>query len=189
MEKHKTVIKAFRLREDYAKILEEEAKRRGVTVSYLVNKALRRFIEYERFIEGIKDVSLSQLHLRKIVEAADKNLLAKIGKELGKDVPLAIVAAKYGDLTVENVLKFLQDIGNEYTKVFNTQVISHQDKIVLTIEHELGHKWSIHVLNYIESLFEALNIKYKRMAVTERTVTFTIPQSQISKNLSHVSTI
>lgn len=186
MEKQKTVIKAFRLREDYAKILEEEAKKRGVTVSYLVNRALKRFIEHERFIEGVVEISLTRLNLKKIIDAINENELIKIGRELGKDLPLAVIAAKYGDLTVENVLKYLQD--TEFTNAFNSQVVHHTDKVVLTIEHDMGRKWSIYILNYIESLFDALNIEYKRVAMTERTITFTIPQSQLTKQLYNIST-
>jgi N-glycosylase/DNA lyase len=152
----KTVTHSFRLSERALKAIEEESKRQNVSVSTIINQQLLAYAEFERFFRRLGLIKISSATFQRLLEASPDDLIAKAGKEAGADTPSSIMQAKYGEITLDRILDYLEML-SEFANQFEFGRVEQGDKTVITLLHRLGPKGSIFFEDYVQSLFRATN--------------------------------
>ena len=167
----RTVAKSFRVNERALAALQEEAGRQSVSVNTLVNQLLLDYSEFGRYLQRIHSLRLSRKTFQEILNVAPDDSLAKAGSVAGKSGPTAIIASKWGRITVDTVIEFIHDL-SAYANLFEYYEKNENEKWTITLMHDLGPKWSIFLTNYIGEAFVAAGIQPKTRT-SDRAVIFT----------------
>ena len=167
----KTVAKSFRVNEKALSALQEEATRQSVSVNTLVNQLLLDYSEFGRFLQRINALRLSRKTFAEILNSVSDENLAKAGQVAGKSAPMAIIASKWGKITVSTVIEFIHDL-SAYANLFEYYEKNEAERWTITLMHELGPKWSTFLTHYIGEAFLAAGVQPKTRT-SDRAVIFT----------------
>jgi hypothetical protein len=154
------VHSSFRLRQDVLKSLEIEARKRGVTISSLVNKILENYMTSEIYFEELGFMLMSKGFLRKTFDGVTERRAEELGKDLGLTVAKEYVSYFFPEVNMESLLKFLE----LWFKRF--QSFSHRmdnNRHYFTINHEINTNFSIILKAMLEGIIEP---------IAKRTVSF-----------------
>src|SRR6266700_6783043 len=166
----KTVAKSFRVNEKALSALQEEAGRQSVSVNTLVNQVLIDYSELGRYLQRINALRLSRKTFQEILNSVPDDNLVKAGQIAGKSGPMAIIASKWGKITVNTVIEFIHDL-SAYANLFEYYEKNENERWTITLMHELGPKWSMFLANYIGEAFIAAGVQPKNR-VSDRAVIF-----------------
>jgi hypothetical protein len=167
----KTVAKSFRVNEKALEALQEEASRQSISVNTLVNQLLIEYSEFGRFLQRVNAIRMSRKTFLEILNVVPEDGLVKAALTAGKSAPVAIIASKWGKMTVNTVLEFIHDL-SAYANLFEYYEKNEGERWTVTLTHELGPKWSTFLANYLGEAFAAAGIQPKARA-SDRAVIFT----------------
>ncbi len=167
----RTVAKSFRINEKALGALQEEAARQNVSVNTLVNQLLLDYSEFGRFLQRINAVRLSRKTFGEILNFVSDDNLAKAGEMSGKGAPMALIASKWGKITVNTVIEYIHDL-SAYANLFEYYEKNENERWTITLMHELGPKWSMFLTKYIGEAFIAAGVQPKTRN-SDRAVIFT----------------
>lgn len=167
----RTVAKSFRVNEKALAALQEEAERQSVSVNTLVNQLLLDYSEFGRFLQRIGSLRMSRKTFQEILNTVSEDGLAKAGMVAGKSGPTALIASKWGKITVNTVIEFIHDL-SAYANLFEYYEKNENERWTITLMHELGPKWSTFLTNYIGEAFVAAGVQPKTRT-SDRAVIFT----------------
>ncbi|MGN6632247.1 MAG: hypothetical protein ACTHKP_08435 [Nitrososphaeraceae archaeon] len=154
------VHSSFRLRQDVLKSLEVEARKRGVTLSSLVNNILENYMTSEIYFEELGFMLMSKGFLRKTFDEVTEKRAEHLGKDLGLTVAKEYVSYFFPEVNTESLIKFLE----LWFKRF--QSYSHRidnNRHYFTINHEININFSIILRAMLEGIIEP---------IAKRTVSF-----------------
>src|SRR5207245_11582898 len=106
----KTIAKSFRVNEKALGALQEEAARQSVSVNTLVNQLLLDYSEFGRFLQRVNALRLSRKTFGEILSMVSEDSLAKAGVAAGRSAPVALTASKWGKVTVNTVIEYIDDV-------------------------------------------------------------------------------
>jgi len=167
----RTVAKSFRVNEKALEALQEEAKRQSISVNTLVNQLLLDYSEFGRFLQRVSALKLSRKTFGEILNSVSDDSLVKAAQTAGKSAPIALIASKYGKVTVNSVLGYVHDL-SAYANLFEYYEKNESERWTVTLMHELGPKWSIFLSLYIGEAFASAGIQPK-VKTSDRAVIFT----------------
>ena len=151
--------------------LQEEAKRQSISVNTLVNQLLLDYSEFGRFLQRVSALKLSRKTFGEILNSVSDDSLVKAAQTAGKSAPIALIASKYGKVTVNSVMGYVHDL-SAYANLFEYYEKNENERWTVTLMHELGPKWSIFLSQYIGEAFASAGILPK-VKTSDRAVIFT----------------
>jgi len=151
--------------------LQEEAKRQSISVNTLVNQLLLDYSEFGRFLQRVSALKLSRKTFGEILNSVSDDSLVKAAQTAGKSAPIALIASKYGKVTVNSVMGYVHDL-SAYANLFEYYEKNENERWTVTLMHELGPKWSIFLSQYIGEAFASAGIQPK-VKTSDRAVIFT----------------
>jgi hypothetical protein len=99
-----------RIEEDVIKALEKEAQKRGISLSSLVNKTLKNYVNCEMYFEELGFNLVSKDFLRKIFSKIDDKDIEELGKEFGLTIEREYVTYFYPQVNSDTLVEFLDNI-------------------------------------------------------------------------------
>jgi len=166
----KTVAKSFRVNEKALSALQEEAARQSVSVNTLVNQLLLDYSEFGRFLQRVNAMRLSRKTFGEILNSVSDDSLIKAGQVAGKSAPMALIASKWGKITMNTVIEYIHDL-SAYANLFEYYEKNENERWTITLMHELGPKWSTFLTQYIGEAFAAAGVQPKTKT-SDRAVIF-----------------
>ena len=149
----KLVHSSFRLRQDVLNSLEVEAKKRGVTLSSLVNRILENYMTSEIYFEELGFILMSKDFLRKTFNELNEQRVEELGKELGLTVAKEYVSYFFPEVNTDSLIKFLEMWFKRFQS-FSHRV--HENRHYFTINHEINLNFSIILRAMLEGIIEPL---------------------------------
>jgi len=149
-----TRTRAIRIAKTLDRILEQEAKKRNISVNGLISSILTKFAEWDRHAEALPLSTLPRQMLKKFVELASEDLLAKAGMELGPELLTSELIFWYEKVTFETFLQWLTLL-SKYNPIISTQITKTDGDYVIVARHDMGTKCSLFLKNYFESGLKA----------------------------------
>jgi hypothetical protein len=153
--RERTSTRSFRLTESALLALEEESKRRNISVNTLLNSLLLSFTEYDRFFSQFHMLKLSRSTLKDILQATSDESIMQAGRAAGGNIPRSFILAKHGELSEESALEYLRMMG-QYANMFEYNLVPQSQGWTLTLIHELGDKGSLLFGEYSRALFDSV---------------------------------
>lgn len=173
----KTVTRSFRINESAFLALEEEAKKRNVSLNTLVNQLFMSYTNFDRYFQRLGMLKMSKSAFRKILNAAPANEIVEAAQEIAQNASRTIILARYGTLSLTGLLEFLNNFADYAYFAERSEVVTPGEKRVLTFMHIYGEKGSIFIKAYVKSLFEQINVEPK-LSSTENSVTIEVSANQ-----------
>jgi hypothetical protein len=81
----KTVTRSFRINESAFLALEEEAKKRNISLNTLVNQLFISYANFDRYFQRLGMLKMSKVAFRKILKAAPDNELVESAREVAQN--------------------------------------------------------------------------------------------------------
>jgi len=169
--KDKLLHQGFRIQEQVIKTLTEEAARKGISVSNLVNKILKNYVTHEMQFEELGFILVSKDFLRKIFSVVDDEKdIQDFGKEIGITIAKEYVSYFYPQVNSNTMVQFLDYWFRRFQSCKHIVENSSSDKSqrhYFTVNHDINIKFSFALKAILEGLIEPVS----KTAVEFRDVT------------------
>ena len=173
--KNKLSHHGFRLEEQVLKTLSEEAIRKGISVSSLVNKILKNYVTHEMQFEELGFILVSKDFLRKIFSVIDdEKHIQDFGKEFGTTMAKEYVSYFYPQVNSNTLVQFLDYWFRRFQSC--KHVIEDSDRSqrhYFTVNHDINIKFSVELKAIMEGLIEPVSkttVEFRE--ITENSLTF-----------------
>ena len=174
MEKNPTQTKSFRLDADVLESLEIESARRGTSVNSLTNQILRKWVNFDRFLQDFGTLTLSVHDFIRMINTLDDNTLKALASESGKRFPKDLILFTGQKNDLKTCVKFVETIICDYMRWANYHSTSGESEVVITLRHNYGSKWSLALESMLTSMFETNASVLPRFTVTDSMVLMTV---------------
>jgi hypothetical protein len=169
----KTVTRSFRINESAFLALEEEAKRRNISLNTLVNQLFMSYANFDRYFQRLGMLKMSKFQFRKILKALPDKEIIELAREVAQNSSKIIILARYGTLSLTTILDYLNTLADYAYFVERSEVISPGENRIITLIHSYGGNGSVFVKAYTKTLFELIDIEPK-LSSTENSVTIEV---------------
>jgi hypothetical protein len=164
-EKERTSNVSLRISESAYKALQEDSKKRNVSLNTFTNQVLRTYSEYDRLLASVGIIKISRPVFAQILGGLPDNISDLVGKEnfaeiAGSDPGPGLIVSTEGELSASSITKWMRRVG-VYSGMFEYREIVHGGKVVVTLSHDLGPKWSLLLSEYYKALFRSAGIEVK----------------------------
>ena len=157
--KNKLSHQGFRLEEQVIKTLAEEAIRKGISVSSLVNKILKNYVTHEMQFEELGFILVSKDFLRKIFNVIDdEKHIQEFGKEFGTTMAKEYVSYFYPQVDSNTLVQFLDYWFRRFQSC--KHMVENSDrgqKHYFTVNHDINIKFSLALKGILEGLIEPVS--------------------------------
>lgn len=174
MDKNPTQTKSFRLDADVLESLEIESARRGTSVNSLTNQILRKWVNFDRFLQDFGTLSLSVHDFIRLINSFDDDILRVVASESGKRFPKDLILFTGQKNDLKTCIRFVETIICDYMRWANYHSTSGESELVITLRHNYGNKWSLALESMLTSMFETNVAMVPRFTVTDSMVLMTI---------------
>ncbi|HJU34531.1 MAG TPA: hypothetical protein VJ695_05360 [Nitrososphaera sp.] len=175
--KDKLLHQGFRIQEQVIKNLAEEAARKGISVSNLVNKILKNYVTHEMQFEELGFILVSKDFLRKIFSVVDDEKdIQDIGKEIGIIMAKEYVSYFYPQVNSNTLVQFLDYWFRRFQSCKHIVENSSSDRSQrhsFTVNHDINIKFSFALKAILEGLIEPVSkttVEFRD--VTANSITF-----------------
>src|SRR5215213_4534530 len=173
--KDKLLHQGFRIQEQVIKTLTEEAARKGISVSNLVNKILKNYVTHEMQFEELGFILVSKDFLRKIFSVVDDEKdIQDFGKEIGTTIAKEYVSYFYPQVNSITLVQFLDYWFRRFQSC--KHIVENSDRNqrhYFTVNHDIKIKFSFALKAILEGLIEPVSkttVEFRD--VTANSITF-----------------
>ncbi len=180
----RSVPTTFRIDADIFEAVSSLADKGNTSVNAVVNRALRRYVEWEVFAEKFGMLSVTSETITKLFNMMTDKQAREMGENYGSSLAPELITFWFKKFDFASVLKALDLLGSRYGRLFNFDYILDGGTYTLFIRHERGMKHSIYYEEAARALFGKLGLK-PEISLTESQVTIVIPENKVrrTKNL------
>jgi hypothetical protein len=177
--KNKLSHQGFRLEEQVIKTLAEEAVKKGISVSSLVNKILKNYVTHEKQFEELGFILVSKDFLRKIFSVIDdEKHIQDFGKEFGTTMAKEYVSYFYPQVNSNTLVQFLDFWFRRFQSC--KHMVENSDrsqKHYFTVNHDINIKFSVALKAILEGLIEPVSkttVEFRDITANSLTFSFDV---------------
>ena len=179
--KKTSVSRSFRLEGKVLGTLEEEAARQEVTISALVSRVLRKYVEFGRYAEKYGYLHIPGYIVTKIAASLTKEQLESLSRDMATVRPFEFLHQRNKPITVGNLIEYL---ANHMTRDcgYGTAEVQLEGGVWnVTLSSPWGIGFTSWARYYIPAVLKnVLGIETK-VLITETTVHFSVPDTDTSQ--------
>jgi hypothetical protein len=155
----RSVTRAFRIDGPAFVAIQEEAKKRRISVNTLVNQLFLSFADVDRHFQNMRMTRVPNGMLRELLRSVPDEKLKQLSEELSPSVCETFAMSVYGEFSLSTAIAALRRIslfrGIEYNEVVRAGTTT------ITLTHSLGLQYSTFESQILKSLFEKLGVRPK----------------------------
>jgi hypothetical protein len=160
------VTRTIRLDGDTDRALSTLAEKERVSVNFLVNRALRKFIEWDVYAEKFGFVSMPASLITKMMSYLSDEEAKEMGRWAGQNLVKDFLTFWFKEVSVTTLVKGYPALESKYGKSFEYEEHVEGGRWTIILKHGRGAKWSYYYEELLRSVFEQL---LKKEVKTERT--------------------
>jgi hypothetical protein len=161
------VTRTIRLDGDTDKALSTLAEKERVSVNFLVNRALRKFIEWDVYAEKFGFLSLPASLITKMMSYLSEDEAKEMGRWAGQNLMKDFLTFWFKEVSITTLVKGFPSLESKYGKSFEYEEHVDGGKWTIILKHGRGIKWSIYYEEILRSVFDSLLKKEVRTEKTE----------------------
>lgn len=168
----KTVGRSFRINEQFLETLTQEAENLGVSPNALLNKVLKDYYSFYKYLNKYPCIILAHQVFNEIAPRISEEEAKLLGHHSSDRAPKDILKTFGLDLNPEDTEYFIEKILGYYGNwfVFNRHLI--RDREIIHLRHNFGRTWSIYLFEAIEPLIEKSYGRKPKAEISDVAVTF-----------------
>jgi hypothetical protein len=180
----KTVGRSFRINEQFLEALTQEAENEGISPNALLNKVLKDYYSFYKYLNKYHFVILAHQVFNEITPKLTEEEAKLLGHNSSVRAPKDILKTFGLDLTPEDTMFFIEKILGHYGNwfVFNRHIVN--DREIIHLRHNFGRTWSVYLFEALEPLIEKSYGKKPKADISEVTVSFEMTISPKLKPLT-----
>ena len=145
--------RTFRLEADVDDAIVRLAREDRASLSQIANRALKRYVEWDRAPTNRGLVSVPSMLLVRLMAELNEGKAHELGRWAGKELFLPNVMAGYPTMSLERAEKMVRMLGT-YGGRFTFDHAVEGGKHVFTIGQKTGRNWSAYYAGALETIFE-----------------------------------
>lgn len=165
----RTTTRSFRVDEAALRAIEKEAAARNISVNTLVNQLVLSFANFDRYFVPLSMIKIASDTFRYLLDAVPDEAVGEVGRRTGANVVKSVILSKHGTMNLDTVLDYFKMV-SDHSKIYTYNETQAGGKRAVTLIHKLGKKGSLYYAQYVNSVFEMINIQ-PRVSSTENSVT------------------
>ncbi|MHB8568160.1 MAG: hypothetical protein ACYC7D_11025 [Nitrososphaerales archaeon] len=170
LDKTPTQTKSFRLDADILEALDMESARRGTSVNNLTNQILRKWVNFDRYVQDFGYVMFSVHDFLRGLNTFDDSEIRNLATESGRRFPKDLILFTGQKTDIKTCIRFVESIFCDYMKWATYHNSSTDAEYVITLRHNYGSKWSIALESTLLAMFDSNASVKPRFTVTDSTV-------------------
>ena len=148
----KTVTRTVRMDEGIDDSLQVLAKERGVSVNFLVNRSLRKFVEWDSHGEKFGIVSLPSAFVEHAMSYLTVDQARELGEWVGRNLVKEFLVFWFKEVSARTLLKGYPRLSAQYGRSFEYEEHVDGGRWTVVLKHSGGANWSA----YYEELLKAV---------------------------------
>ncbi|HYS72048.1 MAG TPA: hypothetical protein VEM95_06460, partial [Thermoplasmata archaeon] len=113
-----SVTRTIRIERDVDDFLRKFADQEGISVNFLVNKAIRRLVEWDVFADKFGMVSLPSSLLIKMMESLTDAEAAEVGQWVGKNLLPEFLTFWFREVSLQSIVMGYSRLTARYARAF-----------------------------------------------------------------------
>ena len=155
------VTRTIRLEKELDDVLQKIAKDERVTVNSIVNKSLRKYVDWDRHADKFGMLVVRPAVLAELMERQSLDEARELGRLSVKNGLKPTISYMFVDFSLPNVIEFLRRF-SKYSGRYSFEDSVDGRKHVILMRHALGLKWSAYYEGVLKGIFDdELGIKIK----------------------------
>ena len=157
--------RTFRIDGDLDDAIQQLAEKERSSVSALVNKALQRYVDWDRANATRGMVSVPAKVLNRLMSERTPEESRKLGRWAGSQLFIPNMRAQYATVTTEIAVRGISMLSSYGGRFEFDHKLTGRTHVIL-IRHSLGPNWSSYYAGTLESIFGDFLKKKLKMRVT-----------------------
>ena len=170
----RAVPTTFRIDADVFDAINALAEKERTSVNAIVNRALRKHVEWDVFAEKFGLLSVTKGTIKHLFDLMTDKQAREMGAIYGSSLAPEFITFWFMKFDFQTILKALDLLGSRYGKLFDFDYVVDGNVYTLFLRHDRGMKHSIYYEEAAKALFGRLGIK-PEVKMTESMVTIIIP--------------
>src|SRR6266516_6566321 len=151
--------RTIRLEGDVFPKLEELAEQENVSISFIINKALRRHVEWEIYAEKFGFMMAFTANMRRLYDSLSDEEARTLGRQSAENEYSEFTNFWFKKIDFETTLKSLEILGSEYSRNFKFDHSYDGNVHTIIFKHDKGARTSAYYAEIAKVLFNRLNLK------------------------------
>ncbi len=165
--------RTIRLEGDILLKLEELANQENVSISFIINKALRRHVEWEIYAEKFGFMMAFTSKMRRIFESLTDAEARELGSQSAENEYSEFINFWFKKIDFDTTVKALELLGSEYARSFRFEHSFDGSMHTIIFKHDRGPRTSAYYAEMAKVLFNRLNLKVDTVE-SDQQVTITV---------------
>ena len=165
--------RTIRLEGDILFKLEELANQENVSISFIINKALRRHVEWEIYAEKFGFMMAFTSKMRRIFESLTDAEARELGSQSAENEYSEFINFWFKKIDFDTTVKALELLGSEYARSFKFEHSFDGSMHTIIFKHDRGPMTSAYYAEMAKVLFNRLNLKVDTVE-SDQQVTITV---------------
>ncbi len=161
---------SFRVDSRIRTILEEEARKAGVTLNTLVSQIFLRFVMWGRYAGRLKLIPVSKDLLRDLFGSMDKETIGDVAKRLAETSGREHILFLYQELNLGTFVQFV----DMWSSHFDAYEHRYDGKMhFYTVHHDINLNFSLFAKEYLSAMIQSVAPRQARFeSVAPNSLTF-----------------
>ena len=150
--------RTIRLEGDVFPKLEELAEQENVSISFIINKALRRHVEWQIYAEKFGFMMAFTANMRRIFESLTDLEARDLGRQSAENEFSEFINFWFKKIDFDTTVKALKILGSEYARSFKFEHSFDGSVHTIIFKHDRGPRTSAFFAEIAKVLFNRLNL-------------------------------
>ena len=165
-----SVTRSVRIEKDADERLRELAVQGTTSVNTLVNRALRKFVEWDAYGEKFGFITLPSVILVKLMDCLTDEEAKELGVWAGRNLLKEYITFWFKEVTPETLLEGFPRLLSKYGRAFAYEELVEEDRRVIILKHGSGARWSTFYEEAMKTAFHDLLQRDVRVEKSENQV-------------------
>ena len=165
-----TTTRTIRIEREVDALLRRLSEEEHVSVNHLVNRSLRKLVEWDAYAEKFGVVSVPSALIERMMECLTDEQARELGAWVGGNLVREFLTFWFKELSVSQVLREYPRLTAQYGRAFEYEERQDNGRWVIILKHGNGKRWSIFYGELLRMLFEQVAQREAAIEATENQV-------------------
>ena len=175
--------RTFTIDPDVSEKIDKMVGGHNLEVNVLVNKAIRRYIEWGRYVDSFKLVTSDPRLMKTLWSHVTVGEAREMGTKNGKDMVVEFILYYFRKFDLDSVLKTFEVIGAEYANAYVYSEFGDKESRTIILRHSMGLSASAYYGASFKALCDRLGMKCE-LEESEEQMTCKISSASVLKTIA-----
>lgn len=162
-----TTTRTIRIEREVDELLRRLASDEHVSVNHLVNRSLRRLVEWDAFADKFGIVSVPSALYNRMMDGLSEDQARELGGWVGKDLVREFLTFWFKEVSIETAVGEYPRLTAQYGRAFQYEEHHEGGRWVVILKHGSGRKWSVFYGEFLRVLLSEVGGREPLVEISE----------------------